>query len=128
MNGTSSGAKARHAHVDGDLAVGFEPRHDEAARGLDANLALVREPVIAHEHDEAARAVAALLDLAAVGVEDPVAEIGVVAARGSTTSTWSQPTPKRRSASARICAGVSVERRARRVDDDEVVAERPASW
>src|SRR5687767_10129739 len=27
---------------------------------------------------------------------------------GSTTSSWSQPTPKRRSASTRICAGVSV--------------------
>ncbi len=33
--------------------------------------------MIAHELDEAARAVAALLDLAAVGVEDPVAEVDV---------------------------------------------------
>jgi hypothetical protein len=36
--------------------------------------------VVVHEAHEAARAVAALLDLAAVGVEDAVAEIGVVAA------------------------------------------------
>ena len=31
--------------------------------------------MVAHERDEAARAVAALLDLAAIGVEDPVAEV-----------------------------------------------------
>ena len=74
-------AKSRHAHVDGDLAVGLEPRHDEPAGGFDADLALVGQPAIAHEHDEAARAVAALLDLAAVGVEDPVAKVGVAAAR-----------------------------------------------
>ena len=55
--------------------------HDDAARGLDADRALVREPLVADELDEAARAVAALLDLAAVGVEDPVAEVDVVARR-----------------------------------------------
>ena len=37
--------------------------------------------MVADELHEAARAVAALLDLAAVGVEDPVAEIGVGARR-----------------------------------------------
>ena len=41
------------------------------------SLALGREPLVADEDDEAARAVAALLDLAAVGVEDPVAEVRV---------------------------------------------------
>ena len=79
------------------------------AGGLDADLALGGESALAHEHDEAARAVAALLDLAAVGVEDAVAEVGVRGVGRSTTSTWSQPTPKRRSASARIVRRVERE-------------------
>ena len=41
----------------------------------------VVRPAVADELDEAARAVAALLDLAAVGVVDPVAEVGVGARR-----------------------------------------------
>ncbi len=52
-------------------------RHDEPPGGLDADRALGREPTLADELHEAARAVAALLDFAAVGVEDPVAEIDV---------------------------------------------------
>ena len=67
---------------------------------------LVGEPLVAHEPHEAARAVAALLDLAAVGVEDPVAESRLGRIVGaSTTSTWSQPTPKRRSARRRARRG-----------------------
>jgi len=58
----------RHAHVDGDAAIGFELRHDHARLRADANLSLLREPVFAHEAHEAARAVAALLDLAAVAL------------------------------------------------------------
>ena len=48
----------------------------------DADFGLVGEPLVAHEAHEAARAVAALLDLAAVGVEDAVAEIGAGARGG----------------------------------------------
>jgi hypothetical protein len=44
---------------------------------LDADGALRRQALLVHEAHEAARAVAALLDLAAVGVEDAVAEVGV---------------------------------------------------
>jgi hypothetical protein len=74
---------------------------------FDADLALVGEALLMDEAHEAARAVAALLDLAAVGVEDAVAEID--ARRGwlrSTTRIWSQPTPKWRSARKRAWAGV----------------------
>jgi hypothetical protein len=73
----SATAPSRDAHVDGDLAVGFEPRHDQPAGGLDTDLALVGQAVVADEHHEAARTVAALLDLGAVGVEDPVAKVGI---------------------------------------------------
>ena len=71
----------RHAHVHGDAAVGFEPRHDDAGQRADADFGLLGEPLFAHETHEAARAVAALLDLAAVGIENAVVEIGARRAR-----------------------------------------------
>ena len=80
MNGMSSGANRGTPMSTVTWPSSVEPRHDDPARRLDADLALVGEAVVAHEHDEAARTVAALLDLAAVGVEDPVAEVDV--ARG----------------------------------------------
>ncbi len=46
-----------------------------AALRLDAYFALVRQALLMDEAHEAARAVAALLDLAAIGIEDAVAEI-----------------------------------------------------
>src|SRR5712664_2377284 len=73
--------EGRRPHLDTDFAVVFEARHDRPAERLDADLALRREAFLAHELHEAARAVAALLDLAAVGVEDAVAEVGARVAR-----------------------------------------------
>ena len=69
--------EARHAHVHRHLAVRLQARHDDAGSGFDANLGFRAQPLVVHEAHEAARAVAALLDLAAVGVEDAVAEIGI---------------------------------------------------
>src|SRR2546425_1266887 len=51
-------------------------RRDDAAQRLDADLALVRELPQMDEAHEAARAIAALLDLSAVGIEDAVAKVG----------------------------------------------------
>ena len=67
--------KTRLAHVDRDIAVGFEARGNHPLQRLDADLALVGQALLMDETDEATRAVAALLDLAAIGIEDPVAEI-----------------------------------------------------
>src|SRR5882762_444825 len=67
--------EGRGPHLDADFAVGLEPLHDRAGEGLDAEFALRGEAFLVHELHEAARAVAALLDLAAVGVEDAVAEV-----------------------------------------------------
>ena len=67
--------KAGFAHVDRDLAVGFEARGDDPFLRLDADLAFVGQPLLMDKADETTSAVAALLDLAAVGIEDPVAEI-----------------------------------------------------
>jgi hypothetical protein len=71
------GLEDRRAHVDGHAAVALDAGHDHARLRPDADLVLVGQPLVAHEAHEAARAVAALLDLAAVGVEDPVDEVHV---------------------------------------------------
>src|SRR6267378_2487647 len=73
--------RGRRPHLDADPAVGLEPRHDRAGERLDADLALRGEALLVHELHEAARAVAALLDLAAVGVEDAVAEVHAASLR-----------------------------------------------
>ena len=98
------------AHVDGDAAVGLLAQLEAAVHGLDDERLLVAEAARADEADEAARAVAALLDLVAAGaVEDAVAEVDARAcALGSTTRIWSAPTPKRRSASRRNLRGIEM--------------------
>src|SRR5438552_6693228 len=74
-------AKLRCAHVHRDLAIRRQHGLDDSARRLDANRALVGQSTRAHEMHEAARAVAALFDLFAVGVEDSVAEVDIGAGR-----------------------------------------------
>jgi hypothetical protein len=76
-----------------------------------------------NETHEAARAVAALLDLAAVGVEDAIAEIDARLPACSTSRIWSQPMPKWRSASRRSCCWRQFDRLANAVEHDKVVAE-----
>ncbi len=72
--------EAGFAHVDGDLAIVFQDQQQQSARRLDAQFALVRQAPVMHEAHETARPVAALGHLAAVRVEDAVAEIGLRAA------------------------------------------------
>jgi hypothetical protein len=70
------GIEVGRAHVDGDAAVGREAQHEAAVHRLDRERRLVGEALVAHVADEAARAVAAVLDLvAAAAVEDAVAEV-----------------------------------------------------
>ena len=71
-----SGFAPRHAHVHGDFAAILERRLDQSAQGLDPDAALVRQTLVVHVAYEAARAVAALLDLAAVRIDDAVTKIG----------------------------------------------------
>jgi len=59
------------------LAVLLEARHDDAGSGFHPNLGFRAQRLVVHEAHKAARAVAALLDLATVGVEDAVAEIRI---------------------------------------------------
>src|SRR5437870_3644497 len=74
-------AKLRCAHVHGDLAIRRQHGLDDSARRLDAHCALVGQSARAHEMHEAARAVAALFDLFAVGVEDSITKVDVSARR-----------------------------------------------
>ncbi|MCY1542489.1 hypothetical protein D9M68_782370 [compost metagenome] len=69
------------AHVHGDLAVVLQRQRDHALHHLHAHRALVGHALVADETHEAARAVAAVLDLAAVGIEDAVAEVDIAARR-----------------------------------------------
>jgi len=66
----SAGAKRGAAHVHRDLAIVEQARLDHAGRGFHADRGFVGEALLVYEAHEAARAVAALLDFAAVGVED----------------------------------------------------------
>ena len=75
------GCEKRDAHVDRDLAVVLHSRLDDAALRLDPDDALRSQTAVADKLHKAACAVAALLDLAAVSVENPVAKVDVVAAR-----------------------------------------------
>ena len=63
------------AHVHFHPAVRHQPGRDDAATRQHADPVTVGQPLLVHEAHEAARAVAALLHLDAVGIDDPVDKI-----------------------------------------------------
>ncbi|CAM2170255.1 hypothetical protein BO443_10091 [Burkholderia orbicola] len=69
------------AHVDDDFAVVLQRQRDQALHDLHAHAALVGQAAVADELHETACAVAAVFDLAAVAIEDPVLEIRAVDGR-----------------------------------------------
>ena len=71
----------RRAHIHGDPPIVFQVRRDQSAFGFHDDPALAGEFLVMHEPHKAARAIAALLHFAAIGVEDAIAEIGIVALR-----------------------------------------------
>lgn len=77
----SAGTRRGAPHVDADLTVIADIEFDNAALGLDADLALGRQALVQHKTGEATRAIAALLHFRAIGVEDPVTEIHLRVAR-----------------------------------------------
>ena len=115
--------KLRHAHVHRDQAVCAQPRRDDPGPGLDADLGLRSEPLVVDEAHEAACAVAALFDLAAVGVEDAVAEIDVGAGRRLDHQQLITADAAVAVGDRLDARGGEIDRRARGVDDDEVVAQ-----
>ncbi len=81
LEGQGGRVEVRHAHRDRDL-VAPDPGLHQAARAVEHELARVRALALLDDAGDAARAVAALLHLAAVGVEDPVIDRGARLARG----------------------------------------------
>ena len=69
--------KDRNTHINGDLSVSLQYGFDDAAQRFHADALFAAEAVLAHKAHKAARAVAALFHLAAVGIENPIAEIYV---------------------------------------------------
>src|SRR6218665_795989 len=81
IEGQAGGLELRAPHVDTDAAIGVEPQGDYAATGLHAQSFLVRQALVAHKARQAARAIAALRHLAAIGVVDDVLEVDVCGRR-----------------------------------------------
>ena len=73
--------ETRHTHVDRHRAIRLDFRIDDTGQGFYRELVLVGQPLVTHKTRETARAVAALLDLTAIGVENAVTEIELGARR-----------------------------------------------
>jgi hypothetical protein len=71
----------RHPHVDRDAAIRLQPGFDHPGAGFHPDGALCAQSFVVNVTHETAGAVAALAHLAAVGVENPVIEIGAGGAR-----------------------------------------------
>ena len=74
-------SEIRHAHRYRHATVILDDGVDEAARTVQPQLALAATAPLRHEPGDAACAVAALLDLDTVGVEDAVIDVRAGAAR-----------------------------------------------
>ena len=108
--------EARPAHVDRPR------RRPPASHASSAAARLDRAVLPSSSTGDAARGVAAGLDLAAVRVPDAHARHRRRRS-GSIMISWSQPIPVRRSASARAVAAVDRDRPLARVEHDEIIAE-----
>jgi hypothetical protein len=110
-------------HVHRDAAVGLQLQLEQVVDGGHAHAALGGQALLVHEAHEAARAVAAVLDLVAAGaVEDAVAEVDARRAR------WARPPGsgrRRRRSGGRPGAATArplSSGGARGIEHDEVVA------
>ena len=78
LEGNIGRLESRNTHVDANLAVFLEIECDAPFRGADVQLVAAAECLVADIARETAGAVAALLDLAAIGVEDAVVKLGTL--------------------------------------------------
>jgi hypothetical protein len=69
------------AHIDRDPSVILKAWRDNARQGLYTDFALLSQSLVDHEFHECPRTIAALLDLAAIRVKNPVAKIDTGGAR-----------------------------------------------
>lgn len=116
------GVETRAAHVHGDAAVLGEAWRDHAGQGLHADGVPVGEALVAHVAGEAARAVAALLDLAAVGVVDDVFEVDAVGWRRTHGEDLVGADPEVAVGEIAVLRGREAQAPLRFVEHDEIVA------
>ena len=64
-------------HVHPHLPISLQVQSDIAAGSAHGDLVAAGQPLVVHEARETAGAIAALFDLAAIGIEDPVIEFGI---------------------------------------------------
>ena len=76
IEGHLGGHEEGRAHVHGDAAIGLQAGLNDSLHRLHADHVFRGQAGVVHEAGETARAIAALLDLAAVGVHDAVGEVG----------------------------------------------------
>src|SRR5688572_6040646 len=116
----------RSAHVHGDQVGVVHARADQPRRAVEQQLvAAVRgfRAAPMEERGEAARAVAALLDLAAVGVEDAVVDLRALAARRLEDERLIETNPGMTRGQRTPLLGGRQAAVARRIEHDEIVAE-----
>ena len=71
------GLQVRWAHIDPDLLIFLQVQPDIATGGTDGYLGAACQPLVVHKAGKTTGPVAALFDLAAVGIEYAVIEFGV---------------------------------------------------
>ena len=113
----------RRPHVHRHLTVGLDPRDDDPGPGLHPNLALGGEALLPHVTGEAPGTVPALLHLAPVRVEDPVAEVRVVPRGGRHEQDLVAADPEAAIGEPPDLLRSEIQRTTCRVEHDEVVAE-----
>ncbi len=79
-NGSAAGSKIRYTHIDGYQAVVPQEAADPTAGAVHRDSGFAE--LVSNEAGDAARAVAALLYLGAVGIEDAIEDIGAVSGWG----------------------------------------------
>ena len=122
VEGHAGQVEDRAVHVDRDAAVVLQVQAQPVVDGVDRHRALRGQAAVVHEAHEAARAVAAMLDLVAGVVEDAVAEVGVGIARGLDQQDLVGAHAEAAVAQAAQLLGAELDRRAGGVEHDEVVA------
>jgi hypothetical protein len=114
--------EARRAHVDRDAAIVFQARADDPRHGLHTDAARLCQPLVDDKAHEGARAVAALLDLTAIVVEDAIAKVHPRVSRAFHDQDLVGPDAEAAVGQAAPLIDTQVDLLVDRIDNDEVVA------
>ena len=116
------GLQPGRAHINPDPAIGFEAWGDQATQGLDAQGGGIRQALIMNKSGEATGTIATLLDLPAIGIEDPIAKIGIGSGRGLNDQDLIATNPEAAVSEPAAEGGRRFKRLAQPVNDDKVIA------